>query len=102
MLVMTSSHTAVIKTEGVHPSPVLWSVMYSKRSEAQAPPSVGHTGSLQPPTCVPPCSSSAVVVSVAADRQDVTSHGTECVERTRRLSVMLLGNIQQNEIVRSV
>lgn len=80
-LVMTSSHTAVINTERVHSSPVLWSVMYSKRSEAQAPPSVGRTGSLQPPTRVPPCSSSAVVVSVAADRQDVTSRGTECVYR---------------------
>lgn len=86
-LVMSSFHVAVIKTRQVCPSSVLWSVMYSKRSEVQAPPSAGPIGSLQPPPCAPPCSSSAAVVSMAADIQDVTSQSTECVYKEPAVSV---------------
>lgn len=101
-LVVTSFHVAVMKTAQVFASPVLWSVMYSKRSEARAPPSAGHIGSLQPPPCVPPRSSSAAVVSWLQTYRMWHHRVLSVCQRTRSLSVMLLANIQQNKWSRSV
>lgn len=94
-LVGTSYYVAVIKTTQVCPPIVLWSVMYSKRSEAHKPPATWL------PAAFTLCATVLQKCPGGLDgcRQtgcDITNYWM-CVQRICIVSVMPLTNIQQNK-----